>query len=131
MLADGNGSQALQLVIPQHRLPGSSPRSGQFFRDRFCLREQIKIIRASGFGVGSRQIEPSKRMGAHHRSGALAVEIKIAHLKFLPRAIELYAIRCINRARQSEFRVVRNLESVFEIARANEKLAAAEISTPA
>jgi DNA-binding NarL/FixJ family response regulator len=65
----------------------------------FCLREQVEIIRATRFRIGSRHIEAAERMRAHHRSRALAVQVKIADVELLHRAIEFLARTGIDRAR--------------------------------
>src|ERR1039458_9816558 len=63
----------------------------QLLRDRLRLGKQQQIIRAAGLGVGPAHVESAKRMRADHCAGAPAVEVEIADVELLARAIELGA----------------------------------------
>src|SRR6476620_7090863 len=54
---------------------------GDLFADGFHLCEQKQIIRAAGLRVRSRHVEAAKWMCTHNGSGALAVDVEIAHVE--------------------------------------------------
>ena len=64
------------------------PLGGNFFRDHLGLGKQQQIVAPSGFGIGPGHIEPAEGMCADHRAGALAVEIKIAHVEARARFLQ-------------------------------------------
>ena len=66
-------------------------RSAEFLSHRLCLREQVEIIRAAGFRIGARHVEAAEGMRAHHRAGALAVDVQVADVEFLDGAVDLVA----------------------------------------
>src|SRR5579862_2740996 len=80
-----------------------------FLPHRFRLREQIQIIRAAGLGVGSRHIEPAKRMSTHHCASALAVQVKISNMKFADRSIQLLPRLAVYASGQPKLGVIRDL----------------------
>lgn len=64
---------------------------------RFCyalgLRKKVKVIRAAGFRVRAAHVEAAKGMSPYHCAGAFSVEVKIAYMEALARAIQIFAIR--------------------------------------
>src|ERR1044072_5215862 len=60
-------------------------------------------------------------MNANQRAGTLAVEIKIADVKFPARAFELFLVHTVDRASQSELGIIRNLQRVVIILRFDDR----------
>src|SRR5580704_17641736 len=60
-------------------------------------------------------------MRTDHRSGALAIEIKIAYVEAFASLLQLLRILRINSARQPKFRAIRDFQRVIEIASLNDR----------
>ena len=69
----------------------------------------------AGFRIRARHVEPAERMAAHHRSGALAIQIEVADEEVFSGLIELFSAPGIDRSGQPEFRVVGDFQGVFEV----------------
>src|ERR1700722_19850159 len=96
----------------------TSPRlSRNLLGNRFGLQELEQVIRAARFGIRSRHIEPTKRMGAPHGARALAIDVQVAHEELLARLADFLPVVGVNRARQSIFGIVRQFQRMIEIAR--------------
>src|SRR5262249_6145241 len=74
-------------------------------------------VRAARLGVSAGHVEAAEGMCADHGAGAFAVEIEIARLEFIARALQLFARTGVNGAGQPELGVVGDVERVIEIAR--------------
>src|SRR5271169_3191889 len=84
--------------------------------DALGLREQQQVVRPAGFGVRARHVETAKGMRAHHGARALAIDVQVADVELVHRALLLLRRTGIDSAGQAEFRVVGDLERVIEIA---------------
>src|SRR5438874_7089926 len=85
------------------------------FADRFGLREQVQIIRAAGFGVGSRHIEAAEGMRTYDRSRALAVDVQVADVELLHGAFNLRARTGVDGAGQAKLGIVGDLERMIVV----------------
>ena len=60
-------------------------------------------------------------MDAHQRAGALAIQVQIADMKFVARAIQFRFVARVDRASQAELRVVGDAQSVVVIIRFDDR----------
>src|SRR5882672_9865983 len=92
-------------------------RRAELRRRKLCLHEQQKVIVTAGFRVGARHVEAAKRMHAHQRARALAIEIEIADVELAAGALDLRFVSRVNRAGQTKLRVVRDTQSIRIVVR--------------
>src|SRR5579863_4967857 len=87
------GSQTRPYEIRQiqmHTARNGCATSADFLADGFGLGEEEEIIGAAGFGIGAGHIESAERMRADHGSGAFAIDVKIADVKFVLGAVDFF-----------------------------------------
>src|SRR5271165_506375 len=85
-----------------------------FLSDHFRLREQVQVVRPAGFGIRARHVETAEGMRAHHRSGALAVDVEVADVELANGAVNFVARLGVDGASQAELGIVGNFERVIE-----------------
>src|SRR6266702_7483478 len=56
----------------------------------FSLREQVEVIRSTGFGICARHVESAKRMASYRRTRAFAIDVEIADMELTDRALNLF-----------------------------------------
>src|SRR5579863_6713916 len=84
---------------------------------RLRLRKEIKIVRPAGLRISARHVESAERMCSDHRPRAFAVDVQVPNVELADCPFDLVARTGIDRACQSEFRVIRDLKRVIEAAR--------------
>src|SRR5439155_21226950 len=75
----------------------------------------------SALGRSSAQVEAAERMSARERSGAFPVDVQVADVEPPSRLLDAVPISCEDRTGQAELRVVRDVERVAEVARADDR----------
>src|SRR5206468_7582502 len=88
--------------------------------DRLRLKEEEEVVRPAGLRVGSAQVEAAERMGARERSGASPVDVQVADVEALTRLLDAIRVGSEHCAGEAELRVVRDVERVVEVARADD-----------
>src|SRR5712664_1646665 len=76
---------------PERRPFPVTTRSSDLFCYRLCLREQIQVVGAAGFGIGAGHVEAAERVSTDHRSRALAVDVEVAYVEVAAGAVDLIA----------------------------------------
>src|SRR5260370_9764741 len=84
------------------------------FAYRFGLGEQIQVVRAAGFGIGSRHVEAAEGMRTDHGARTFAVDVQVANLEFADGAIDLVARAGVNGSGQAELGVIPDFQRVVE-----------------
>src|SRR5579884_1180887 len=102
-------------VVPDAGM-SSSPLSRHLLADRFCLREQIQIVRSARFGIGTRHIKTAERMRPDHCSRTLAIDVEISYMEVALGSFNFLARRGVDRAGESVLGVVGDRERIFEVA---------------
>src|SRR5262249_32932807 len=69
-------------------VPAPSPFP-QLLRHALRLQEQQQVVAAAGLAVGAAHVEAAERVAAHHRAGALAVQVEVADEELLARLLQL------------------------------------------
>src|ERR1700751_3920143 len=86
-----------------------------------CRCKQQQVIRAASLRVRSGHVEAAEGMGAHHRAGALAIEVEVADVEGTSSVLELAAGVGIDRAGETVLRVVGDLKRFFVMLHANHR----------
>ena len=84
---------------------------------RFALHKLQQVFAPAGLRIRTAHIKSAERVNADQGARAFTVQIEIADVKFTPRPLEIFLAGRKNRAGQTEFRIVGDLERVVEIPR--------------
>ena len=95
--------------------PISTLANSQLLGHALALEEQQQVVAAAGLRVGADMLKPPNGCDADQRAGALAVEVEVADVELVARALEPRAVARVDRAGQAVLGVVRDRERVVEV----------------
>src|SRR2546427_9277317 len=81
----------------------------------FSLREQVEVIRSTGFGICARHVESAERMASYCGTCAFAIDVEIADMELTDRAFNLVTRAGIHSTSEAKFRIVRDLQRMVVV----------------